>query len=160
MTVKAQDFLSEALIDGAREVFETMMFMTVEPADQNDEIIESETLLGSITFKGSLEGVLKICCGKQAAEMVAINMLGMEPDEKITEEEVADAVGEVANMVMGTVKARIIDHVGDLQVSIPQVIRGNALGSRLGEGYKDIKMVVNLDDAFALLGITYREPEN
>ena len=57
-----QENFTDALMDGAREVFETMMFMTVEPCTDPEQSIGGTTLLGSITFTGAVEGCLAVCC--------------------------------------------------------------------------------------------------
>lgn len=151
-----QDCLNDALIEGTREVFETMMFMTVEPCNDLYEAIEGPALLGTISFKGKIEGVLSICCGMECARNIAINMLGMEPDEEISDEEVQDAMGEVSNMVMGSVKSRIMDSVGDVQVSIPSVINGSELETHL-ENAECIRTEVTIDEFMACLTVLYRE---
>lgn len=152
-----QECFSEALVDGAREVFETMLFMTVEQENELYASIEGQSLLGSITFKGPLEGVMTICCDMECSKMIAVNMLGLEPGEEISDEEVQDAIGEVTNMVMGSLKSRIMESVGDVQVSIPTVISGTELDSSLGEGTETIDLIVNIDDNIARLGLQYRK---
>ena len=152
-----QECFAEALLEGAREVFETMMFMTLEECHEPGLEIEGSTLLGSITFQGTVEGCLAICCNVDCAKSIAVNMLGMEPGEEISEEEVADAMGEVANMVMGALKSRILESVGDVQVSIPSVISGNELVSTLGENSEKISMMVNIDEMLAKFELLFRE---
>ncbi len=53
--------LSKALLEGAKEVFETMIFMDLEECTDDDRQIEGDALMGTITFKKSLEGCLGIC---------------------------------------------------------------------------------------------------
>jgi chemotaxis protein CheX len=156
--VTTTSLLRDSVLDGAKEVFETMIFMALEEvADQTWEM-EDVTLLGTITFKGSLEGCLGICCGMNCARTIAANMLGMEPDEEISEDDINDAVGEVANMVMGAVKARIQDEVGNVEVSIPSVVQGmelrNSLGERANELVVDASLEAEHNIRFSLL---YRE---
>jgi len=133
--------LRESVLDGAKEVFETMIFMALEEIEGQMWEMGDVTLLGTITFKGSLEGCLSICCGMNCARTIAANMLGMEPDEEISEDDVNDAVGEVANMVMGAVKARIQDEVRNVEVSIPSVVQGMELSNSLGE--RAVERVIN-----------------
>jgi CheY-specific phosphatase CheX len=81
----------------------------------------------------------------------------MEPDEEISVEDMVDAMGEVTNLVMGAMKARLFDICGDLQVSIPSVVTGTKLESALGESSDEILRMVNLDDAVALFHLSYRK---
>ncbi len=137
--------MSETLLDAAKEVFETMIFMKVtEKEDQETEIV-GDTYLGTITFKGEMEGCLGVTLEEAAAKAVAANMLGLEPDEEVSEEDLADAVGEVANMVMGGVKSRMQDKIGSLEISVPTVISGRNLKSTMGDCTSRVVKRVNVD---------------
>ncbi len=129
--------LDEALLDAAKEVFETMVFMSIEECTDMDSHVEGESMMGSITFRitfeGSLDGCMSICCATPCAKIIAANMLALEPGEDISESEVGDAIGEITNMVMGSVKSRVQDRVGNLDVSIPTVVTGRELESSLGD---------------------------
>ncbi len=144
--------ISDVLLAGAKEVFETMIFMDLEEASEPDRKIEDDAMLGSITFKidfeGNMQGCLTICCSTPCAKTIATNMLGMEPDEEISEAEIRDALGEVTNMVMGSVKTRVQDEVGNLQVSIPTVVSGRDLEYSLGDGASKISVIVSLGDEY------------
>jgi len=155
--IVGQDCLGQALIDATREVFETMMFMTVEECNELYEGIGGTALLGSITFQGKIEGCLGICCSLDAARTIAKNMMGMNTREDLCEEEIADALGEVANMVMGSIKHRVAASGADIQVSIPTVVSGTELHNSLGDDAWEISRMVSLDDAPARLILLYRE---
>jgi len=154
----AQGSLSEALLEGTREVFETMMFMTVEECNELYEGIGGQALLGSITFEGKMEGCLGLCCDTEAARLVAANMTGSDDPSDVPDEELADAMGEVVNMVMGAFKARIVESGDDIHVSIPTVVSGAELQNSLGEQAREVTLTVNLDAAVARLTLWYREP--
>ena len=149
----------QILLDSAKEVFETMVFMDVtkvEEPNQNDP--EGLALLGSITFKGDLEGCMAICCSVPCANAIAMNMLGIEATEELTEGDTCDALGEIANMVMGSVKSRLLETVGNLEVSIPSVFSGRELNNNLGDGTKKNSIKVNIEDEYvAELSLLYRE---
>ncbi len=150
--------LDKVLIESAREVFETMVFMDLAEATEPDQNVEGWALLGSITFKGSLEGCLAICCSIPCAQAIAKNMLGIDTTEQLTEEDTCDAIGEIANMVMGSVKSRLLETVGNLEVSIPSVVSGRELENNLGDGRDEISIRVNLEDEYtAELSLLYRE---
>lgn len=150
------ELFEQALLEGTREVFETMMFMTVEEANELYEGIEGQALLGSITFQGELEGCLGICCSIESAKIMAKNMLGMDAEDEIASEEIPDAMGEIANMVMGSIKTRIQDQVSNVQVSIPTVVSGIELENSLGDGSQEIMRTVNIDDFVVRLTLFYR----
>lgn len=150
--------ITDALLAGAKEVFETMVFMDIDESTEPDQILEGDTLLGSITFQGDLEGCLTICCGRSCAKTIAANMLGMELSEEISEPEICDAIGEIVNMIMGAVKARIQDNIGTIQVSIPTVVTGQGLQNTLGDkAYKVLVKATFEDEYIAELSVLYRE---
>jgi chemotaxis protein CheX len=151
-----QEIFAEALLSGMAEVFETMMFMSVEECNEMYEAIEGDTLLSSITFKGAVEGCLGVSCNLNCAQAIAKNMLGSDSGSAIPEEEVVDAMGEVANMVMGSVKARLADAVGDIQVSIPTVVSGRELINSLGEETHEVSKMVHVDEEVAHITLLYR----
>ena len=149
--------VSEALLEGAREVFETMLFMEIAEAMESEQEIEGWALLGLITFKGDYEGCLAICCNVECAKNFAVNMLALDSDE-VGEEETCDAMGEIANVIMGSVKARLRGQFGNVEVSIPFVVSGRHLQNNLGDGAT--KLVTRIDiqgEHVAELTLLYRE---
>jgi chemotaxis protein CheX len=154
--------LRDSLLDSAKEVFETMAFMALEEVadEQEGPGLENETLLGTITFKGDLEGCLAICCGCRCARTIGANMLGTDPDEPMSDNDMSDAIGEVANMVMGALKARVQEEVGTMEVSIPSVVRGRELRNSLGERASKISVTVNLEEEHRVqFSLLYRESQ-
>jgi len=150
--------LNEVLLGGAKEIFETMIFVNLEESNETEEIIEGDSLLGSITFKGGIEGCFAICCSVPCAKTIALSMLAMDPSEELSEEEISDAIGEVTNMVMGGIKSRILETVGNVEVSIPIVTSGQELQNSLGEGAIKCLVKVKFDNEYiAELSMLYRE---
>ncbi len=151
--------MNNVLLASAREVFETMIFMDLEQCFDTEQRIQENALLSSITFKGKLNGCLTIRCGSDCARSIGINMLGMDPNENINPEDIYDALGEVANMVMGSVKTRIQENTGNINVSIPIVMSGREIVTNLGEG-SAIKtcLKVTIDNEFvAEFCLLYKE---
>ena len=150
--------LNDALLAGTKEVFETMIFIDLEETTEPNQKIEGDALLGSITFKNGIEGCLTICCTVTCAKIIAANMLGTDPEEEISEEEICDAIGEVTNMIMGSVKARIQDSIGGLQVSIPTVVRGQHIENSLGDRTSKVLAKFSIEDEYIIeLSLLYRE---
>jgi chemotaxis protein CheX len=139
---------SDVLLASASEIFETMIFMDLDQADDQTQRVEGDSLLGSITFTGELEGCVSICCNRPCAKAIATNMLAMDPDDDISEEEICDAIGEVTNMIMGSVKARLTDVVGNLDVSIPSVVSGKMLENSHGEKSVQTCVSVNIAEEY------------
>jgi len=149
--------IKDILLDSAKEVFETMVFMSLEETDTTLDPAEV-TLLGSITFMGEIEGTMTICCGMNGSQTIAANMLCMDSPDEVADADVSDAFGEICNMVLGSVKTRLQDDVPNMQISIPSVIQGRELFPRPNEGMARVDATVKLAEehlvAFSLL---YRE---
>ena len=150
--------LNETLLESAKEIFETMVFMDLSETVEPDQNIEDWALLGTITFKGAIKGCLAFCCSVPCAQAIAINMLGIDTTEEIPEEDTCDAIGEIANMLMGSVKRRLTEDVGNLEVSIPSVISGRELRNNLGDGAQKTSVKINIEDEYvAELSLLYKE---
>lgn len=133
----------ELLLKCTQEVFETMIFMDLSEicAPENRCAGNGDSFLGSITFKGNLEGCLSIACSDICAQLVTCNMLGMDEYESVGDEEINDAIGEVANMIMGNLKASLEGCPFNIELSIPTVVKGSAMKQHLSDmsGHADFE---------------------
>lgn len=153
--------LNEVFLDSAREIFETMIFMDLMEADDPDQTIEGSSVLGSITFKGDMEGCLAFCCATDCAQTITMNMLGIDDVDEISDDDTSDAIGEICNMIMGCVKKRLHDTCSNIELSIPLVVNGRELRNNLGEGAKEVMEKVVIEDEFPCeLSLLYREKKS
>ena len=149
--------LNDTVLAAAEEVFGTMIFMDVKESSEQRSNTEDDTILGLITFKGDLEGCLGIYCNLSCAKAIALNMLGMEPTGELAKAEICDALGEVANMVMGSIKTRLQETIANLDVSIPAVISGQRLDNNLGDGASEVSVKLDIaDEYWADFSLQYR----
>lgn len=74
-----------------------------------------------VGLAGALCGILTVCCDATAAALAAKTMLG---DTAKSEEEVADALGEICNMVAGNFKNKLAGTDERCMLSVPTVISG------------------------------------
>jgi chemotaxis protein CheX len=149
--------VNDVLLDAAKEVFQTMILLDIKKSPDAKAVMEWNTLLATITFKGDLEGYLGICCDLSCAKTIAANMLGMDSVDHLGEQEVVDALGEVANMVMGRVKTPLLEAISNIEVSIPTVVAGRELRTSLGEGFTKTLIPVMIDDKYKVdLYLVYR----
>lgn len=126
--------LKGVLLDSAKEVFESMVFMPLEEVEGQRPDLTGVTLLGTITFAGNLEGCLGVCCDMAGARAIAAGMLCMDSPDDLADEDLADAMGEIANMVIGAVKTRIQDNYQSILISVPSVVQGRELRRRPNDG--------------------------
>ena len=128
----AQSVTSSLLLEASQEIFETMVFMNIQPAEQASVQIGNDSLLGTISFMGDIEGCFDFRCEIDCAQAVAVGMLGMDSVDELTKDDAIDAIGEIVNMIMGSIKAGD-EAFAKVQVSIPTVVVGKEIAHCLGE---------------------------
>lgn len=139
--------LQQVLTDCSKEIFETMAFMELEKIDQQSSEIESEeALMGLITFTDGIEGCLTITCSHKCAKSIAVNMLGLDPEDNISRAEKEDALGEMTNMVMGRVKSQMEETYKDIKISVPTIVQGKNLKNYLGEGQQEASVALETEE--------------
>lgn len=150
----SEEQLAKYVIDATREVFSTMVMM--DPADDyplKEPINRFKcSITGMVGFAGTYSGVISIHCPVELALKITSSMLGIECDE--VNEDLNDAIGEIGNMLGGSVKQVLSKGGLDVKLSIPTVISGE---DYTVNSLSDIDCVVipfNVDDSRFLVGLT------
>ena len=115
---------SQHIIDATQEIFSSMIMLEVTPGtpyQRQDEQLNN-SISGIIGLAGGTQGMLAIHLPKVAALAVTEAFLGMEvPD---IDDDVRDAIGELANMLGGSLKAVLDPGGGEIQLSMPSAVHG------------------------------------
>lgn len=99
----------EALVLAAIEqVWGSMLFATAEAWPAERAAGFETGLQAQIELRGDWNGRLVLTCDSDVATQIAGAMLGLGPDEELPELDVHDAVGEVLNVVGGSVKGALL----------------------------------------------------
>jgi chemotaxis protein CheX len=117
--------LIEELVKATEEVFETMVFKklsTGAPIDA-DALRPRSNVVGLVGFGGTLSGLVAFYSTKEAADEIAGSMLGMPAAE--VNGEMADAIGEVTNMIAGGFRLKLAERSESPAISIPSVTIGS-----------------------------------
>lgn len=80
----------------------------------------ARTFTGCVQITGAWEGAVTVHCSAELAKMLTAAMFMVDPEDT-TPEEVTDALGELANMVGGNVKALLPE---PCRISLPAVADG------------------------------------
>lgn len=154
-----EEQLAAYVIDSTREVFSTMVMM--EPSDEfplKEPVSRFKcSITGMVGFAGTYSGVISIHCPVALALNITSSMLGMECDE--VNEDLNDAIGEIANMLGGSVKQVLSKGGLDVKLSIPTVISGE---DYTVNSLSDIDCVVipfTVDGQKFLVGLTLKKEE-
>jgi len=120
-----EDIIAKSMNQSAVDVFSTMLgvelaagAVTVESGtpEANDGVMSFIGLAGAWSGSGSLT------CSPALACRICAQMLMMEVAS--VNEDVLDAVAELTNMIIGSVKNDLEAHLGPLGLSIPTVVFG------------------------------------
>ncbi|MCF7954655.1 MAG: chemotaxis protein CheX [Phycisphaerae bacterium] len=150
--------LEECLWESAKESFATMIMMPIEKAEDFDAELDGlKTIVGSITFSGTLQGAVIMKCASDSAECIAKNMLMMEPEEQIEASEIQDAFGEVVNLVIGGFKSRIAEPIGNIDISVPMVMEGKEMTPATGTGGHKASVFATGADCKLKFIVVYKE---
>jgi chemotaxis protein CheX len=103
----------------ARAVWANVLQM--DPQGRPGGTIDGRVVTGCVQFSGEWEGAITLRCSMALARLAAGLMLDVAP-ERATDEDIRDALGELANMVGGNVKALL---PGPTQLSLPLVVEGD-----------------------------------
>jgi len=97
-----------------------MLGCQLPPAGLEETHLDVTAMVG---LAGQLCGVLSVRCSQKAAAVMTCKMLGVALDK--VGAEVADALGEVCNMVAGNFKNKIAGLAEGCMLSPPTVITGS-----------------------------------
>jgi chemotaxis protein CheX len=102
------------------EVFEIMLACRVKPVSATEHP-PSRDFTAMVGLAGALAGIITVCCSTITASCLAKAMLGAAAE---SEGEVADALGEICNMVSGNFKNKLSGTDDRCMLSIPTVVSG------------------------------------
>jgi chemotaxis protein CheX len=80
----------------------------------------ADKITGCVHLTGAYTGSIMLQCSPPAARQAAAALFSIAP-ENVTQSEVVDAIGEIANMVGGNVKSML---PGPSALSLPSVVQG------------------------------------
>lgn len=117
--------INDKIIESAIEIFTGMVMMEISVAGEPMEKIGplKKSITGMVGLAGTHKGVLAVHFPKEVALAVTSSFLGMEVEE--INDDVQDAIGEIANMLGGNLKTILSDRGKDIMLSLPSTISGD-----------------------------------
>lgn len=118
--------IGKEIISGTQDVFSTMLMVDLE----SDAVIENQkvdiqsNLTSMIGLGGGIRGLLAVHCPASVAKAITGAFLGMDVDE--LNDDVKDAIGEIANMVAGNLKVSYTKIDINVELAIPTSIVGES----------------------------------
>lgn len=113
------------LSSGTRDVFSTMLMKELEEGEivENKKVEMDSNLTSMIGLGGDLQGMLAVHCPAEVAKAITGAFLGMEVEK--LDEDVKDAIGEIANMVAGNLKVSCGEKDIHVELAIPATVIGD-----------------------------------
>jgi chemotaxis protein CheX len=113
--------LATVLEAAAREVFEMMVGRPLGPGEEATlpRVADYTSMVG---LAGDLCGVMSFRCSSNTAMRVATLML--RSDDRVPEDCIRDALGEICNMIAGSFKAQVMGLADQCMLSVPMVVSG------------------------------------
>ena len=126
--------IGQDIIGATTDVFTTMLMMDLvvgDPVEGTGGEVESN-ITAMLGLGGDLRGMLAVHCPATVAMAITSGFLGMDVDE--LNEDVKDAIGEIANMVAGNLKIAFAGYDLKIELAIPTSIVGTSyrVGGMLG----------------------------
>ena len=116
--------LAQYVIESTQEVFSTMLMEEVSA--EAPLKIREERFIDSISaivgMAGASKGAVAVHSPSRVACRITELFLGMEVES--LDEDVKDAMGELANMITGSVKSRLEEQGHEIRLSIPTTVDG------------------------------------
>jgi len=116
--------LLESLRGAARDVLETMVFMSPKAIEvlPSPSTQFSDEVIGLLGFTGTLSGTFVLRATEQLGRTITAKMLMMEETDIGSFQEVGDAFGELVNMIGGNLKNAWVLNGNQMELSVPNVI--------------------------------------
>jgi chemotaxis protein CheX len=121
----------DCISSACAQVFSTMMAVDMAPGEPSSDHSTPDPNDGVVSFiglAGSWTGTGSIYCSAALACRICSQLL--MTDVQAVNEEVLDAVAELTNMIIGSVKTDLEAHLGPLGLSIPTVVYGRNFKTR------------------------------
>ena len=153
-----EDELVKFLISDTKEVFSTMVGIEdllhlpsqIEPMTHFNDCITA-----MVGMAGTYSGLVNIHTPQSLALQITSSMLGMEVTE--VDDDVHDALGEIANMIAGSFKLHLSRGGADIRISTPSVVTGSEYTIAAGNAQDTITLRFATDDDWLIVAITLQK---
>lgn len=122
--------LQEVLGQVISDIWISLLSMHIEELPTDAVMDPPAAIVGCVQLIGTVSGGVAIQCGQPLARRAAASMFNLNVDD-VTEEDIRDAVGELANVAAGNLKAVLPSHY---QLSMPAVVTGSDFQAQLLNG--------------------------
>ncbi len=123
-------------INVTQEIFSTMLGIKVWTVECATDGNQAHTVVGAIHYAGPWKGVLLLECQPLQASAFTAKLTGISPPDSV-DDDVRDALGEIANMIAGNLKT--ILPPGTV-LSAPAVVEGSSFTLKVCGGNDSLRL--------------------
>lgn len=124
---------AEQIAAVTEEVWTSFLGLDVVPSGVDATALATGATTGQVQISGGWNGSVLLACSAPLARLAATAMFDMTDDD-VGDEEIADAIGELVNMIGGNLKGLL---PGPSRLSLPSVTGGGAPDGHGGAGQID-----------------------
>ncbi len=131
MTPLKQDDFVAIIREATEAVFSTMLSLPAVPQPIRQESgppVPANGVIAMVSIAGTWTGMGQLNCAPELACRLAGALLMSE--YAAVNDDVLDAMAEVANMIIGNIKTTLEEHLGSLALGIPTVLYGRNYQTR------------------------------
>ncbi len=147
--------VGQAIIDGTQEVFTTMLMVELvsgDPIEGKGGDVEAN-ITSMLGLGKDIRGMLAVHCPANVAKDITGTFLGMEVEE--LDEDVKDAIGEIANMVAGNLKVSFKENGQDIELAIPTTVVGDSFRTGGMPGATRVAVPFTMNGSTFLIELKY-----
>lgn len=154
----SEDALVKSLIKDVQDVFinmvgvEDLMHLPIQ-IDMTTHF--KECLTAMVGLAGTYNGLVSVHIPWQMAISFTSLMLGMEVTE--IDDDVNDAMGEIANMIAGSFKQHLSKGGSDIHLSTPSVVNGTDYMVSTGSSIENITLKFATDDEWFMVALSIED---
>jgi chemotaxis protein CheX len=120
MTTLKDISFNDLVTHAVEDVLATMLSMKAEPLSSNSSVnFDGERIVGSVGFAGKVVGAIYIHVSAEFARLMTAALLSLKLEEVPEEDSVNDVIGEMSNMIGGSLKSHLCDAGFACALSIP-----------------------------------------
>ena len=153
-----EERLARVLTKDVQEIFSSMVgvedIMYLPPQlDLTSHF--KDCLTAMVGLAGSYSGLVSIHVPWPLAISFTSQMLGMEATE--IDDDVNDAMGEIANMIAGSFKQHLSKGGSDIQLSTPSVVNGSDYTVTSGSNIENITLKLATDEEWFIVSLSLED---
>jgi len=154
----SEELLSQQLMRDVKEIFVTMVGLDdlMHLPVQIDPVTNFKDCISSLVgLAGTYNGLVSLHMPHSLAIKATSCMLGMEMAE--IDDDVNDAMGEIANMITGSFKQHLSKSGLDISLSTPSVVYGKEYVISLGNNPDQITVRFATDDDWFMVAVAFEK---